>query len=119
MLAKQNRLKKRKEFSYIYKNGTFSACKILSIIYCKGYKKTSKIGFSVSSKIGDAVTRNKVKRKMREAMRSIVSRINNNYNYIVVARNGIETYDFAEIQKSIIYCLNKAGLITKNEEEKV
>ena len=82
MLAKQNRLKKRKEFSYIYKNGTFSACKILSIIYCKGYKKTSKIGFSVSSKIGDAVTRNKVKRKMREAMRSIVSRINNNYNYI-------------------------------------
>ena len=118
MLAKNNRLKKRKEFSYIYKHGTFSACKILSIIYCKGYKKPSKIGFSVSAKIGDAVTRNKVKRKMREAVRLIMPKINNNYNYIIVARNGIENCDFAEIQKSIIYCLNKAGLII-NEEEKI
>ncbi len=118
MLAKQNRLKKRKEFSYIYKHGTFSVCKILSIIYCKGYKKPAKIGFSVSAKIGNAVTRNNVKRKLREAMRQLVSKIDGNFNYIIVARNGIENCEFAEIQKSIIYCLNKAGLILKNEEEK-
>lgn len=117
MLAKQNRLKKRKEFSYIYKKGSYSACKTLSIIYCKGYKKPCKIGFSVSSKIGDAVTRNSVKRKMREAVRPLVEKLDNSYNYIIVAREGIQNCTYAEIQKSIIYCLNKAGLIVKNEEE--
>ena len=116
MLKKQNRLKKRKEFGYIYKHGSYSACKTLSVIYCKGYNKVTKIGFSVSNKIGDAVTRNKVKRRMREAVRSIIPSLNKSYNYIIVARNGIENCEYAEIQKSIIYCLNKAGLL-KDEKD--
>ena len=115
MLKKQNRLKKRKEFAYIYKHGEYSACKILSIIYCKGYNKSTKVGFSVSNKIGHAVIRNRIKRQMREAVKSLVPMLHSRYNYIIVARTGIENCDYAEIQKSIIYCLNKAGLL-KNEE---
>ena len=116
MLKKQNRLKKRKEFAYIYKHGEYSACKTLSVIYCKGNRKARKVGFSVSNKIGDAVARNKIKRRMREVVRNLMHKLDKNYNYIIVARNGIENCDYASIQKSIVYCLNKAGLLKKDEE---
>lgn len=115
MLKKQNRLKKRKEFGYIYKHGSYSACKILSVIYCPAYSKPAKIGFSVSAKIGNAVTRNKVKRQLRSIVSTLVESINNKYNYIFVARIGIENCDYMQIQNSVLYCLNKAGLI--NEEK--
>ena len=117
MLANKNRLKKRKEFNYIYKNGEYSACKTLSIIYCKSYKKPIKVGFSVSAKIGNAVTRNLIKRRMREVIKGVIPSLNNNYNYIIVARKGVEENTYSEIQKSIIYCLNKAGLLKRNEEK--
>ena len=115
MLKKQNRLKKRKEFGYIYKHGSYSACKILSVIYCSAYSKPIKIGFSVSSKIGNAVTRNRIKRQLRSIVSQIVQPLNNKYNYIFVARLGIEQCDYFQIQKSVMYCLNKAGLL--NEEK--
>ncbi len=113
MLKKQNRLKKRKEFGYIYKHGSYSACKILSVIYCPSYSKPSKIGFSVSAKIGNAVTRNKVKRQLRSIVSTIVESLNNKYNYIFVARVGIENSDYTQIQNSVLYCLNKAGLLNE------
>ena len=114
MLKKQNRLKKRKEFGYIYKHGSYSACKTLSVIYCSAYTKPIKIGFSVSAKIGNAVVRNKVKRQLRSIVSDIVDKLNKNNNYIFVARIGIENCDYFQIQKSVMYCLNKAGLL--NEE---
>ena len=115
MLKKQNRLKKRKEFGYIYKHGSYSACKTLSIIYCPAYAKPIKIGFSVSSKIGNAVVRNRVKRQLRSIVSSMLKNLNDKYNYIFVARIGIESCDYLQIQKSVIYCLNRAGLLNEKE----
>ena len=115
MLKKQNRLKKRKEFGYIYKHGSYSACKTLSVIYCQAYSKPIKIGFSVSSKIGNAVIRNRVKRQLRSIVSTLVDKLNNKNNYIFVARVGIEECDYTQIQNSVIYCLNKAGLINEKE----
>ena len=115
MLKKQNRLKKRKEFGYIYKHGLYSACKTLSIIYCPAYSKPIKIGFSVSAKIGNAVTRNRIKRQLRSVVSTLVDVLNNKYNYIFVARTGIEDCDYMQIQNSVIYCLNKAGLLNEKK----
>ena len=115
MLKKQNRLKKRKEFGYIYKHGSYSACKTLSVIYCPAYSKPIKIGFSVSSKVGNAVIRNRIKRQLRSIVSTMLMQLNNKYNYIFVARIGIDSCDYSQIQKSVIYCLNKAGLL--NEEK--
>lgn len=116
MLKKQYRLKKRKEFGFIYKNGKYSACKILSVTYCKGYKKPCKVGFSVSNKIGNAVVRNKIKRRLRDCTSKIIGKLNDNYNYVIVAREPISETSYKDINESLIYCLNKAGLLKNNEE---
>lgn len=116
MLKKENRLTKRKEFGYIFKKGKSFSTKTLILNYTPTKLDTFKTGFSVSKKIGNAVVRNKVKRRMREAFREISPLVSLNYNYILVAKPGIELTTFEEIKKSMLYALKKCDLL-KNEKE--
>ena len=58
MLKKENRLLKRKEFAYLYKNGTAKHTANLTLVYFPTKYRPIKIGFSVAKKIGKAHTRN-------------------------------------------------------------
>jgi ribonuclease P protein component len=113
MLEKKHRLLKRKEFSYIFNRGKHFSAKLVTLNYVPSKLPQFKIGFSVSKKIGKAVIRNKVKRRMREVVRSIQHLIKDEYNYIFVARVGIEAASYDQIKQTILYCLEKSNLIKK------
>ena len=70
-----------------------------------------KVGFSVSKKIGKSVVRSKVTRRLKEGFRSLIPYIDNNYNYVVVARTSSAEADYHELRASLIYVLKKCGLI--------
>ncbi|PKK95720.1 MAG: ribonuclease P protein component [Tenericutes bacterium HGW-Tenericutes-4] len=113
MLEKKNRLLKRKEFSYVFHRGKRFSTKLVVLNYTPTKLPQFRVGFSVSKKIGKAVIRNKVKRRMREIVRSLKNQINDQYNYVFVARAGIEVASYDEIKQSIVYCLEKCGLTKK------
>ena len=107
MLSKKYRMKKNSQFDYIFRNGkTIKSGKLL-IFYSSSKSKSFKIGIVVSKKIGKSVTRNHVKRLLRESIHQNLHNLNNNLNYIFVARQGIEELTFNEINTTIL------GLITK------
>ena len=115
MLKKINRLKRNRQFQYIYKKGerAFSNCIILMFTKTK---LTYKIGFSVSTKVGSAVVRNSVKRKLREIFRSLDGKINPHFNYIVIAKQGIEKMSFENIKRDCVCCLKRADKWCGNEK---
>ncbi|MDD4211163.1 MAG: ribonuclease P protein component [Clostridia bacterium] len=117
MLEKKHRLTKRKEFNYIFKQGKAFSTKLFVLNYSPTKLPTFKVGFSVSKKIGNAVVRNKVKRRMREALRALQNQINPKYNYIFVARVGIELANFEQIKESFNYSLEKSGLLKKENND--
>ena len=117
MLPKQNRLKKNKQFSYIYKHGQTKHEKKLSLSFIKTKYKPFKVGFTVSKKIGNSVTRSKVKRLLREAARIELDHFNESYNYIFIAREGIDRENFNSIREQIISLLKKSGLYIKSENK--
>ena len=117
MLEKKHRLTKRKEFNYIFKQGKAFSSKMFVLNYSPTKLPTFKVGFSVSKKIGNAVVRNKVKRRMREAFRSLQEEVNPKYNYIFVARQGVELANFDQIKSSFIFSLEKSGLIKKENND--
>jgi len=109
MLSKEYRLTRRNQFTYVYKKGESSPAKNLILIYVKSKSNSLKVGFSVSKKIGNSVVRNKVKRRLREAFRTRLQNIQVGYNYIVIARQGIEKNSYKEIANSLEYVLKKSG----------
>lgn len=110
MLSKKYRMKKNSQFDYIFKNGKTIKNSKLLIFYSTCKSKLPKIGIVVSKKIGNSVVRNKVKRLLRESIRSIMNSLVTNNNYIFVARSGIETLSKNEIQSIICSMLKKSEL---------
>lgn len=114
MLKRENRLKKNKHFNYIYKNGLGINLDDMTVIYIKAKIKPFKVGFSVSNKVGKAVVRNKVKRRMREAFAQIMPLVDRRYNYIFVAKPSIADKTFIDIKNNMLLVLKKAGMLNED-----
>jgi len=69
-LLKQQRIKSRKEISYLFSYGKKWRGKELTIIYCKNKENIDCFAVIVSKKNGCAVIRNKIKRLIREVFRN-------------------------------------------------
>ncbi len=79
-------LTKRRDFELVFKEGVTSASKYL-VMYAKPNELSfNRLGLSVSKKVGKAVTRNRIKRLLREAMRKPLQGVTLNYDFIIVAR---------------------------------
>lgn len=101
MLKKQNRLKKRSDFNYIFRKGQPCKSRFVVFYYAKNNSNDVKVGIVVSKKIGNSVTRNRVKRLLREAVKANLEQIKTGYNLIFIARSGIEKLTLAEIEATV------------------
>ena len=66
---KTSRLLRRSDFQKVYEEGTRWNCLCFSAICRPGGQKGPRIGFAVGRKLGPAVTRNRIRRRMKEAVR--------------------------------------------------
>jgi len=98
------RLKKNGAFQYVYRRGKSVACKDLVMLYAKG--RGLQVGFSVSKKVGNAVTRNLVKRRLRECFRPHLGDVKNGL-YVIVARPSAAEATFQSLKKDVDYLLRK------------
>ena len=111
-MNKKFRLKKSYQFQYLYRKGKSLAGREMVLLYTSA-KGGIRVGFSVSKKVGNSVTRNAVKRRLREAFRLNMHRINPSFHFVIIAREGIVKADYHAIEKTLLYLLNKAGLLQK------
>ena len=116
MLSKVNRLKKRYQFNYIYKNGTHFSSSALVLYVVTSRTKSIKVGFAVTKKLGKAVVRNTIKRRLREIVRNQLPNLKQNYNIIIVAKEQIIETEFINLEKQILNLLKKADLLNYDEE---
>ena len=109
MLSKINRLKKRKEFNYIYKKGTVAHSNNFFIHFVKAYKSYPQIGISVSKQVGNSVVRSRVKRIISEACRLNIDKFAIK-NYVITAKDSAHDKTSVEIENELIRALKKNGL---------
>lgn len=109
-MKKANTLKKNKDFTYCYRRGKKVHLGSFTLFFVTS-KYNKRVGFSVSKKVGNAVVRNKVRRRMKESFTLLLPKINSNCSLIFVAREGINEVPFWELHSAMEKSFKKANLI--------
>ena len=78
------------------------------MLYAKG--RGLQVGFSVSKKVGNAVVRNRTKRRLRECFRPYLGDVKNGL-YVFVARPSAAEATFQSLEKSMRYLIRKQGVL--------
>ncbi len=107
-------VKENYEFRRIYRKGK-SAVSPQLVIYCQRNRRGhSRLGVSVSTKLGCAVVRNRVRRRIREIYRLNKAKILPGYDLIVVARvRAVET-DYQKLDRTYLRLLEQLDLLRED-----
>lgn len=110
MLKKEVRINKGKEYKYIFKNGRKISGKYIIAFFKENNLSYNKFGIITSKKIGNAVTRNKAKRKIRAIIKNGMDNFKGGNDIVIVARMSIKEADYISIERDFNRILKKAGL---------
>jgi ribonuclease P protein component len=113
-MRKEFRVKDNRDFQTIFKKGKSFANRQLVLYYLKKPDQEHfRIGLSVGKKIGNAVTRNRIKRYLRQAFHELELEILPDYDFVIIARQPTKNMQFFEVKKSLMHLLSKEKLLKK------
>jgi ribonuclease P protein component len=117
MLPKQNRLRARQDFTTVYQKGIrqnrFSLG--LRAYHCHAEPQAQphlRIGISISTKVSKrAVVRNRIKRQLRAALRHLLPRLANGWDFIIVVYPNALGCDYSEFLQQLKQLLVQAEIL--------
>lgn len=133
MSGKEHQLTKTRDFSLLFKHGRFVGGQFLDLKYLKlalipnyfpkkedveKFKKQLKLAISISIKVSKkAVSRNRLKRQIREALRTYISgkKLAEGCYLLFIVKPAIINKNFADISQEILLLLNKINILHKVE----
>jgi ribonuclease P protein component len=110
-MRRKYRIKKNEDFQKVFKLGKSIANRQFVIYILQNPdEREFRIGLSVSKKIGNAVTRNRVKRLIRQVFSEEKQRIVSGKEFIVIARKPAADMNYHEVKSSLNHLFRKAKL---------
>lgn len=108
-------LKENHLFRRAYNRGKTAADSRLALYVRRNGRKTSRLGLTVSTKLGCAVVRNRVRRRLREIYRLNEGSLSAGFDVVVVARVRAASSDYHQLEKSFLRLADKLGLLKRGE----
>lgn len=105
-------LTKNYEFHRLYSKGRSAATPWLVVYVRKTKRQRNRIGFTVSTKLGKAVVRNRVRRRLREIYRLHESSIQKGTELVVVARVRAVHATYPQLENAFLSACAKLGVMT-------
>ncbi len=107
-MHKESRLRKSKDFALVYREGRRRADRRLVVIARRNGLPGTRFGFVTSKRLGNAVVRNRTKRRVREAAR--VSGVEAGWDVVAIARNSAPQADYHSLGTSLRRLMSGAGV---------
>ena len=105
-------LKKNHEFRRLYNKGKNAASQCV-VVYCRrNGRAENRLGVTVSTKIGGAVQRNRIRRRLKEIYRLNENMLKSGYDIVVVARMRSRFAGYKELESSVLSLFGKLSLVT-------
>ena len=92
-------IKNRRDFLRATKIGQKTVSASIIVQKVKNNLEITRVGFTASKKVGNAVARNRAKRRMRSLVEEMT--LNNGYDYVLIARKGILDVDWDELIEEV------------------
>ena len=112
-------LKKNHEFRRLYARGKSSVTPYLVVYAGKGRRRQrqlplNRVGFTVSAKLGGAVTRNRIRRRLRELYRLHEAEFRAGAELVVVARKSAAGAQWRQLEQAFLSACRKLNLLRED-----
>lgn len=113
LFPKRNRILKAAEFRRVYDHG-FRVTTPLFTAFClavedPGRAAGPRVGFTVPRALGNAVRRNRIRRRVREAVRLALNEIGDEWDIVINPRRAALDAPFAALQAEVRKLVNRCG----------
>lgn len=112
-------LRKSDEFKRCFKQGNMFRNQLAVLhVFERGDHDTSRVGLSVSRRIGKAVVRNRVKRWMRESLLPVDRQLRDGFDLVFSARTPSKDHGFWPLKAAMHDLLRRAGMLRQDDDGK-
>ncbi len=108
-MKREERLTKPRQYTEVYDKGSSWSSRFLVMKALPNNLALSRFGFSVSKRVGNAVTRNKMKRRLKEIVRS--EPVKPGWDVVYIVRSAAASAGFSSLKVSVERILSRAGLL--------
>lgn len=117
-MHRQLRLRKRKDFDAVFQKGKVLSNRFLVLRSLPNQLQHNRYGFTTSKRLGKAVVRNRVRRRLREGIRSLPTRPG--WDVVISVRNPATQADFHQLKTAAASLFTRAGILAEERpaEEK-
>ncbi len=113
-MRRAQRLANRRDFAAVYRRGRPLRAGLLILRALRTERELSRFGFTVRKELGNAVARNRTKRRLREAVRSLP--VGAGWDFVINARRGAADADYNELQGALRELMARAGVLQDSDE---
>lgn len=109
-------LKKNSDFRRLYSKGKNTVTPYMALYCRRNGSGVNRLGYTVSTKLGHAVVRNRVRRRLREIYRLNSPRLKSGWDIIVVARMRCVNAEYAAMDAAFMSACERLGLVKEAEK---
>ena len=114
-MRRAQRLRQRREFAEVYRRGRTYRSELLVLRALQSGGPVSRFGFTAGVALGNAVVRNRLKRRLREAVRSLP--VSPGWDLVLNARRGAGDANYGRLHAQVSDLMERAGLLEGPGEE--
>jgi len=105
------RLRQKADFTRLRREGRVKRHPLLMLSYAPNTLGHNRYGFITNKRVGNAVTRNRVRRQLREAVRLLHPQLSPGYDLVWIARDAIVGKPYQDISRTVNELCERAGLL--------
>lgn len=113
MLPQAHRLRRSDEIRQVRRQGKRWQHPLLTLFARHTAQQPSRFAISVSRRVGNAVVRNRCKRRVREVVRQQLPQIDCGWDCLFVARDQLAGATYQEVEDAVSQLLQGAGLLPR------